>query len=225
MNNLNIIASSSSGNAYIYFDNILLDIGVPFIKIKPYVQQIKFILLTHQHSDHLNIKTLQKVIYENPKIRICCGWFLIEKLVGNNIPKKNIFVLELDKSYIIGDYVITPVMAIHDVGNFGYKIHNTITGYKVFHISDTSSVEHIEAKGYNLYCIEGNYETDDELREKIKKDSEEGKYSHYRRVLQTHLSQVQAINFLDRNNTNGGDYVFIHQHKEENNENIKQKEI
>ena len=215
MDNLKIIASSSNGNAYVYFENILLDIGVPFSKIKPYIQNIKYILLTHCHTDHFNIKTLKKAIYENPNIRIICGWFLVERLVDNNIPKKNIFVLELDKTYIVGDYVITPVMAIHDVGNFGYLIQNSKTGFKVFHISDTSSVDHIEAKGCNLYAIEGNYETDDELREKIKQDEEQGKYSHYKRVFNTHLSQVQAINFLDRNNTNGGDYIFIHQHKEE----------
>lgn len=47
---LNILASSSSGNAYIYFDDILLDIGIAFVKIKPYIQNIKYILLSHAHS-------------------------------------------------------------------------------------------------------------------------------------------------------------------------------
>lgn len=221
MDIFNPIASSSSGNAYIYFDEILLDIGVPFSKIKSYIQKIKFILLSHIHTDHLNIKTLQKLIYENPKIKICCGWFLVDKLVQANIPKKNIFVLEVDKSYILDKYVITPTMAVHDVPNQGYKIHNTITKYKVFHISDTSEINHIEAKGYNLYCIEANYGTDEELLEKIKQDEENGVYSHYKRVLKTHLSQLDAINWLDKNNTNGGEYYFIHQHieKERNDKN------
>ena len=214
-NILNIIASSSSGNAYVYFENILLDIGVPFSKIKPYIQNIKYILLTHCHTDHLNIKTLQKAIYENPKIRIICGFFLVEKLIDANIPKKNIFVLELDKTYIVGDYVITPVMAIHDVGNFGYLIQNTETGFRVFHISDTSEIDHIKAEGCNLYAIEGNYETDEQLQEIIKAEKALNGFSYRERVLKTHLSQLQAINWLDKNNTNGGDYIFIHQHKEE----------
>lgn len=47
---LNVISSSSSGNAYIYFNDILLDIGVPYKKIESYVQNIKFILLSHIHS-------------------------------------------------------------------------------------------------------------------------------------------------------------------------------
>ena len=214
MDIFNPIASSSSGNAYIYFDEILLDIGVPFSKIKPYIQKIKYILLTHQHSDHLNIGTLKKTIYENPKIRICCGWFLVEELLKNQIPSKNIFILQVDKSYQIGDYVIKPCMAVHDVPNFGYKLRYDKIGYKVFHISDTSEINHIEAKGYNLYCIEANYGTDEELLEKIKQDEENGVYSHYKRVLKTHLSQLDAINWLDKNNTNGGEYYFIHQHIE-----------
>ena len=218
MNNLNIIASSSAGNCYIYNKELMVDIGVSYKKVQPYIQDIKYILLSHIHSDHLNTTTLKRMVWENPKIRICCGWFLVEKLV-EHIPKKNIFVLELDKSYIIGDYVITPVMAIHDVPNQGYKIHNTKTGFKIFHISDTSSIDHVEAKGYDLYCLEANYETDDELHEIIKKEKEEYGFSYRERVLKTHLSQLQAINWLDKNNTNGGDYIFIHQHKEGNNDN------
>lgn len=161
-------------------------------------------------------------MYENPKIRICCGWYLVEELLKNQIPSKNIFLLEVDKSYIIGNYVITQVMAMHDVPNVGYKIHNTKTGKKVFHISDTSSIEHIETKDYDWYSIEGNYETDDSLYELIKKEKEENGFSYRERVLNTHLSQLQAINWLDKNKNDNSGWCFIHQHKEkeENNENI-----
>ena len=47
---LNIIASSSKGNAYIYNQDILLDVGISYIKIKDYLKNIRLILLTHQHS-------------------------------------------------------------------------------------------------------------------------------------------------------------------------------
>lgn len=124
--------------------------------------------------------------------------------------------MEIDKWYDLGKYQIQPVMAIHDCPNNGYKIIIKENNYKIFHISDTSSVEHIEAKDYDLYNLEANYETDDELREKIKKEKEEYGFSYRERVLKTHLSQLQALNWLDRNNTNGGDYIFIHQHKEVN---------
>ena len=47
---LNIVASSSSGNCYIYNKDLMVDIGVGFNKIKDYLKDIKLILLSHQHS-------------------------------------------------------------------------------------------------------------------------------------------------------------------------------
>lgn len=103
-------------------------------------------------------------------------------------------------------------MAVHDVPNFGYKIEIVKDNYKIFHITDTSSIDHIEAKNYNLYCLEANYDTDKELREKIKEYKEQGKYCYYERVLESHLSQLQAINWLDLNKGADSEYCFIHQH-------------
>jgi hypothetical protein len=110
-------------------------------------------------------------------------------------------------------------MAIHDCPNNGYKIIIKENNYKIFHISDTKELNHLIVKDYNLYCLEANYETDDELYKIIKEEKEKYGFSYRERVLQTHTSMIDAINWLDRNNTNGGDYIFIHQHKEGNNEN------
>lgn len=43
----NIISSTSRGNCYIYNKDILLDIGVSFFKIKPYIRNLKLLCLTH----------------------------------------------------------------------------------------------------------------------------------------------------------------------------------
>lgn len=45
-----IITSSSAGNCYIYNKEVMVDVGVSYIKIKDYLKNIKLILLTHQHS-------------------------------------------------------------------------------------------------------------------------------------------------------------------------------
>ena len=105
-------------------------------------------------------------------------------------------------------------MAVHDVPNFGYKIEIVKDNYKIFHITDTSKINHIEAKNYNLYCLEANYLTDDELIRKIKEQEEKGEYSYYNRVLNTHLSQLQALNWLNENKSSNSEYIFIHQHVE-----------
>lgn len=45
--NYNIISSNSTGNCYIYNEDLMLDIGVAFSKIKPYIRKIKLLCLTH----------------------------------------------------------------------------------------------------------------------------------------------------------------------------------
>lgn len=218
---IEIVSSSSAGNCYIYNGDLMVDIGVSFAKVKPFIATTQLILLTHVHGDHFNFKTLKKVIYENPLIKIICGFWFVDRLAKIGIPLQNIYVLELDHKYIVGQYLIEPVMAMHDVPNFGYKITISKTGYKIFHISDTSDVEHIKAEGFDWYSIEANYETDDELEQRIKEDEENGVYSHYKRVKDTHLSQLKAINWLDKNKKENSQYIFIHQHvpKEEENGN------
>ena len=43
----NIISSSSDGNAILINDKVLIDCGVSYNKLKPFIKDIKVILLTH----------------------------------------------------------------------------------------------------------------------------------------------------------------------------------
>lgn len=45
--NYNIISSSSDGNAILINDKVLIDCGVSYTKLKPFVKEIRVILLTH----------------------------------------------------------------------------------------------------------------------------------------------------------------------------------
>lgn len=46
----NIVSSGSQGNAVILDDFVMVDCGVPYKQIAPYVPQLKLVLLTHIHS-------------------------------------------------------------------------------------------------------------------------------------------------------------------------------
>ena len=54
-----VIATGSTGNAVVYHKTVLVDIGIPFSKLKPYVKDLQIVLLTHIHTDHINISTLR----------------------------------------------------------------------------------------------------------------------------------------------------------------------
>ena len=208
---LNKVASSSSGNCYIYNKDLMVDCGVPFSKIKPYYKDIKLVLLTHIHSDHFNKSTIKTLSEMRPTLKfVCCEW-LVEPLLECNVPKRNIIILGLGRTFNFGKYLITPFYAKHDVDNCGYKIIIYKTGYKIFHATDINSLTNIEAKDYDLYCLEANYD-EEELKTRLKEKNENGEYAYEYRVLQTHLSKEECNRFLIENMGNNSECIYLHQH-------------
>ena len=206
----NVIASSSAGNAILLGNGILLDCGIPYSKIKPYLKNIKAIFISHLwlHLDHCKDSTIKKIAFEYPNIKFITNEVNTTHLVEIGVNKRNIFALKLEKWYDIGICKVRLDYLIHDKPNCSLKINQN--GYKLIYIVDTSSVDHIEAKDYDFAYIEGNYLDDEELNKKIEQDKLNNKYSHYERVKRTHLSQLQALNFIQKNNIKN--YEFIHQH-------------
>lgn len=95
----------------------------------------------------------------------------------------------------------------------GYKIIIKKTNYKIFHITDTASVEHLEAKNYDLLCVEANYKKT-ELQERKEKKLLNGEYEYEDRVENTHLSEEAWIEFMLRNASPTSECVKLHQHIE-----------
>lgn len=190
-----IIESSSAGNCFKY-GNLMIDLGLPYSKTKEHLSDVTHILLTHIHGDHLNMTTVRKIFVAHENIRFICGQWLIEKLIKSGVDKDRILLIEFGKVYQLGDYKISPVMAYHDVENCGYRI--LFNGIKHLHITDTCTLEGIEAKGYNTASIEANhhYETALELIEKAKDD---GEFSHLRGAINSHLDVKKTIQFCKIN--------------------------
>lgn len=204
--NYKIINSGSDGNGLIIEDTILIDCGVSFKKLNEYYKQFKIVLLTHCHGDHFNKPTIKKLAHERPTLRFgCCEW-LVEDLLKCGVNKKNIDVFKIGKIYSYGEFKVIPIKLYHDVPQCGYKLK--IKGNKLIYATDTNKIEHIAAKNYDYYFIEGNYENEEELKERAVNSYYES------RVKETHLSKVQATEWLIKNMGNNSKYIFMHEHKE-----------
>lgn len=200
----NIVATGSKGNCVIYHNSIAIDCGVTFAKIKPFISDLQVVLLTHEHLDHINIKTLKKLQFERPSLRIGCGDWMIEKLEG----LKNIDVYEVGELYDYGAFKISPIKLYHDVKNCGYRIFK---GYhKAIHCTDTAHLNGIEAIGYNLYAIEHNY-NEDTIHESIAKIEASGGFAYQKGAINTHLSEQKARDFIYKNAI--GDHKIIRLHE------------
>lgn len=89
----NIISTGSDGNATILEDFVLVDCGVPYKALEPYVPKLKLVLLTHIHSDHFQKRTIKRLASERPTLRFgCCRW-LVPPLIAAGVPERQIDVL------------------------------------------------------------------------------------------------------------------------------------
>lgn len=200
----NIISSGSKGNAVIYFGCILLDCGIPFEILKPYLYDINIVLLTHIHNDHINVNTLKKLQFERPTLRIgCCNWML-PLLEGF----KNIDIYDIGELYEYGIFQISPIKLYHDVENCGYRLFKN--GYKIIHATDTTHLNGIKAKDYDLYAIEHNY-NDETVHDIIRRKRKQGLFCHEKGAINSHLSEQQARDFFFKNKGKNSKLIRLHE--------------
>lgn len=202
----NVIATGSSGNAVIYFDSILVDCGVPYALLKPYVKQIGLVLLTHSHKDHINHATLSRLANERPTLRIGCG----EHMRDSVSMFKNVDIYKAGQMYDYGFISICPVALYHDVPNFGYRLF--CGGKSIFHATDTAHLNGIVAKNYDLYAIEHNY-NEDTIYDVIAEKEARGEFAHEKGSINTHLSEQQARDFIFNNKGENSQVIRLHESK------------
>ena len=215
--NYKIIATGSQGNAVVVNDNILVDCGVSFKALKEVYKDLQIVLLTHIHTDHFKPQTLKRLSDERPALRFgCCQW-LVKPLVDAGVPKQSIDVYEIGKIYDYGVFKVSPVKLYHNVENSGYRLF--FDGEKAIYMTDTGHLQGITAKDYNLYLVEANYDEND-LEQRIIEKTATGEYCYELHVAERHLSHEQASEWLMKNMGQNSDYVFLHGHKDrEQNEN------
>ena len=206
----NIISTGSIGNAVVINNNILIDCGVSFAKLKDFYKSFQLVLLTHIHTDHFNKTTIKKLAEERPTLRFgCCEW-LVDDLIKCGVNKKNIDVYEIGKKYNYSNNIsISPVLLYHDVPQCGYRVF--IGNEKLIYCTDTNSVEGISAKNYNYYLIEANYK-EEEIKERIKAKEVLGQYCYEKDVILNHLSKEKCDKFLYDNMGNNSKYEYMHIH-------------
>lgn len=161
-------------------------------------------------SDHLLQSTIKMIAYNYPNIKYICGSTdIIDILVNNcNVNKKNIYYLKENKKYDLGMFKCKLESVYHDVPNHLIKIN--LKDKKILYVVDTASLENIEAKNYDFYFIEANYD-EELLKQHMEEIDETGEFDYLHRVKYTHLSKQQAINFLVENMGEKSEYCFIHQ--------------
>ena len=209
-----IISTGSKGNAVILNDEILIDCGVPYKSIKPYVKGLKLVLLTHLHSDHFKPETIRKLVAERPSLRFGCGKWMLSPVIACGTRKSNIDIYTPNlKNRYTDDLQLIMIPLKHNVSNCGYKLF--LNGEKIFYATDCNNLDGIDAKNYDLYMIEANYE-DEEIQDRIAEKEANGQYVYEYQVLKNHLSKKKADEFIIANAGENSRFVYLHGHEGSN---------
>lgn len=187
----------------------MLDVGVSYSKIKKYLPKVKLIFISHSHQDHLLPSTIKKIIYNFPTIKFLTGSVEVVKILNKlGVCYKNIYILNWGSKYDLGLLKVKLEQLYHDTPNYALKWE--IGGKKGIYVVDTSRIDHIKAKDYDLYLIENNYQ-ESLLQEHINNCEDENMLYYLNRVPKTHLSSEQANSFLIENMGDNSFYEYIHQ--------------
>lgn len=194
-----ILGSSSKGNS-VRIEDVLVDVGLPFNKIHRALYKVKYILLTHIHSDHIRASTLKKIKELFPNITIIGNWQVAQKYEVDIIANAG-YPVE------IGDYSFEPFEAPHDVIVYGWcwKVNDN----QVMYVTDTYSLENCPRYLFDYFFLESNH--DERKVEAI--DRKSFGYDAYAGA-KRHLSTQQAKEFYFLNRKDS-DSVWIPLHKSE----------
>jgi ribonuclease BN (tRNA processing enzyme) len=196
-----IISTGSKGNCVILHSDVMVDCGVPFSKIKDDLYDVKYLLITHTHSDHMNLKTLQHIATKFPRICII-GNYEVHGMYNCNIIANAGFKIVTD------DYVFHPFELFHDVLCYGYTWQKN--GQRIIYATDTSSMRNAPAHKYDYFFIESNH---DEAKLEEVRNQKKGSYNPYLSG-KRHLSTQQAKAFFyTHRKSPESQFIELHQSK------------
>ncbi|MDO5717812.1 MAG: MBL fold metallo-hydrolase [Tissierellia bacterium] len=217
------LSSGSSGNS-IYIETkksrFLIDSGLSGKRVGKLLSEIDvsaseldFILVTHEHSDHVQGVGVLSRRYDLPIIANERTWLAMDQKIGK-IDQKNIVVFKSDTDIELRDVDIHPMRIYHDsVEAVGYVIESSKKKLSV--LTDTGFVsEEMISKmmGSDLFFIESNHDPN---------MLQNGSYSEYlkKRVrgIRGHLSNYECSKILGELLTGMGEKVFLGHLSNENN--------
>src|SRR5574344_1187341 len=198
--NYEIIGSGSSGNCVI-IEDMMFDCGVPYGHIKDKLYDIKYLFITHRHSDHIKPNTVNGIIRNFPRIKIIGNYD-----VARIVPTYDIVgdVTELD----LGDRTVQAFKCYHDVPTTGFVIN--MNDINFIYATDTASLEDAPDEKYDYMFIESNH--DEKKIEAIRNNSKKIYGYDVWKGAKRHLSTQKSREFyyLHRRNK---DSKWIELHK------------
>lgn len=197
-----VVSSGSKGNCVV-IENVMIDCGIPFIKLKEYLYEVDFLLITHKHGDHINKSTYKKIRKEFPNIITISNYEVARDYEIDEIVTADFY---LD----IGEYSFLPFEGKHDVLTYGYTWY--FDDLHIIYATDMHDFNLAPSDDkYDYLFLESNY---DKKKLELVKGSGKRKYGYdvYSSSSQRHASTQHCMGFYF-NNRRSKDSKLIELHK------------
>lgn len=230
---IHIYGSSSNGNSIVINPiNTMVDLGFAYSHYdQRELLSLDYIILTHEHGDHLNPSTLKKIAEIYPNITILVSNYMKERLRERFLEaykavEKNLTVLEFEIAYPfitrLGEsFEITMHSTSHGpVINSAIEISIFNSQTHLLYASDLDKIEPdeiLKTNGlpnnsndiFNLIMLEANYD-EDEIYEELAIAQAQNLNTAKIMGNFRHISQQDSIDYAKHHLTDGGVYVPLH---------------
>jgi len=208
MDNLDyrILSSGSAGNA-VRIRNIMIDCGIAFNKMKEELYKCQYLLITHDHQDHVKPAVLKQIADLFPNIEIFSTYKVARIHDAVTAINTDYLPIYLPKAHCNMWAVPVP----HNTLCFGYVLK--FEDLDVIYATDLKNTEDLDRFSdenhflYDYTFLEANY---DETKLRLLGDSWHGQYNAYVDSSERHLSKDDSLRFYARHRKEGGEYIELH---------------
>lgn len=215
---IDVLGSSSLGNAYIVSDgvtSILLDAGIPYkelqVKSDFKINGVAACLLSHCHIDHSRaVKDLLKSAID------VYALFETLAILGASTHHRT-HIVEPLKSFTVNTFEIMAITMHHDCPCVGYMVYSNVTNERLFFATDTYKIT-VNPQGVDYMILEINYQK--EIVNRLVNDGVM-EASIRARLLFSHFELSKALNWLKRIDKSRLKRIYVahlsngHSHQEE----------
>lgn len=201
-----ILSSGSMGNA-VRIRNIMIDCGIAFNKMKEELYKCQYLLITHDHQDHVKPQVLAQIEKQFPNIEIYSTY---------KVARMNDSVIAINTDYLPihlpkASCKIWAVPVPHNTICFAYVLHfedmAIVYATDLKNTIDLSRFTEEEGFRYDYTFLEANY---DETKLMLLGNAWHGQYNAYVDSSERHLSKDESLRFYVKYRTEGGEYIELH---------------
>ena len=202
----NVLASGSSGNA-VRIRNIMIDCGIAFSKMKEDLYKCQYLLITHDHNDHVKPAVLNQIVTQFPNIEIFSTY---------KVARMNDAVTAINTDYLPiylarAGCNMWAVSVPHNTLCFGYVLR--FDDLDILYATDLKNTEELDGFTqemgirYDYLFLEANY---DETKLELLGNEWHGQYNAYVDSSERHLAKDESLRFYAKYRKEGGKHIELH---------------